>query len=209
MKTIKEEITREKFNQAVKQLEEATKDSQAFFKDLSAKDPQVKYGFAKYLRAVAKAEPAWLYPHFDFFVKLLDQDNKIFRWIAIDIIGLLAKVDKQNKVNKQIPTLFDLLKAGNLISASHTMNALATIVTAKPQYIDQVTKELLKVEDYDFDTDECWDIAQGKVIMAIGSYADRLKDKKAVVNYAKRQTKNNRNATKKKAEQFLNKLLKD
>jgi hypothetical protein len=45
----------------------------------------------------------------------------------------------------------------------------------------------------------------GKVIEAIGSYSSQLKDKKAVIEFAQRQTKNTRNATRKKAERFLKK----
>ncbi|MBI4743995.1 MAG: hypothetical protein HY776_04150 [Actinobacteria bacterium] len=64
-------------------------------KDLLSKDPKVKYGCAKNLLSLAKDNPAELYPKFDYFVELLDSENKILRWIAIDIIGSLSKVDKR------------------------------------------------------------------------------------------------------------------
>jgi hypothetical protein len=87
--------------------------------------------------------------------------------------------------------------------------ALSGIAIAKPQYQKQITKELLRVEHYDYDTDECRNIAIGKVIEAIGSYSGQLKDRKAVIEFARRQTRNTRNATRKKAERFLKKLSKD
>jgi len=66
----------------------------------------------------------------------------------------------------------------------------------------------LKIEHYNYETDECRNIALGKVILAIGSYFDRLKDKKIVIEFVEQQTKNTRNATKKKAEKFLRKYKK-
>ena len=58
--------------------------------DLSSNDPKIKYGCAKNLLVAAKENPAEIYPHLDFFVKLLDSENRILKWTAIDIIGYLA-----------------------------------------------------------------------------------------------------------------------
>jgi hypothetical protein len=176
--------------------------------DLSSDDPKVKYCCAKNLIAIAKEDPARLYPHIDTFVKLLDGQNNVLKWTAIIIIGNLARVDKEKKVDRLIGKLVGFLNAGKLITANNATMALAGIAVAKPQYQKQITRELLKVEHYDYDTDECRNIAIGKVIEAIGSYSDQLKDKKGVIGFARRQTGNTRNATKKKAEQLLKKLKK-
>jgi hypothetical protein len=177
--------------------------------DISSNDPKVKYCCAKNLIAVAKENPARLYPHIDTFVKLLDGENNVLKWTAIIVIGNLARVDKEKKVDGLISRLVGFLNAGKLITANNATVALAGIAVAKPKYQKQITEELLKVEHYDYDTDECRNIAIGKAIEAIGSYSNQLKDKKAVFEFAQRQTKNTRNATKKKAEQFLKKLSKD
>lgn len=175
-------------------------------KDLSSKDPKIKYGCAKNLLAVAKDNPAELYPHFDYFVQLLDNDNSIIKWTAIDIIGHLSKVDKKKKVDNLLDKLFGLLNTGKLITAAHAITALADIAIAKPEYQMKVTNELLKVEHYNYDTVECRNIALGKVVLAISSYFNQLKDKNEVIKFVERQTKNARVATKKKAEQFLKKI---
>jgi hypothetical protein len=177
--------------------------------DLQSDSAKVKYCCAKNLIAIAKENPARLYPHIDTFVKLLDGDNNVLRWTAIIIIGNLARVDKDKKVDRLIGRLVGFLNAGKLITANNATMALASIAIARPQYQKQITKELLKVEHYDYDTDECRNIAMGKVIEAIGSYSSQLQDKKAVIKFARRQTKNTRNATRKKAERFLKKLSED
>jgi hypothetical protein len=172
-------------------------------KDLSSADPKIKYCCAKNLIAIAKENPARLYPNIDTFVKLLDSENNVLKWTAIIIIGNMARVDKEKKVDRLTGRLVDFLNAGKLITANNATMALAAIAVAKPQYQKRITEELLKVEHYDYDTDECRNIAIGKVIESIGSYSNQLKDKKAVIEFARRQTKNTRNATKKKAERFL------
>ena len=176
------------------------------FGDLLSEDPKVKYGCTKNLLAIAKDSPDELYPHIDYFVKLLDNENQILKWTAIDIIGHLSKVDKEKRVDQLMDKLFGLLNAGKLITANHAIAALANVALAKPEYKRKITDGLLKIEHYTYDTDECRDIALGKVIMAINSYFNQLKDKKAVIEFVERQTRNKRNATKKKAEQFLKNL---
>jgi len=173
--------------------------------DLQSNSAQVKYCCAKNLIAIAKENPARIYPHIDTFVKLLDGDNNVLKWTAIIIIGNLARVDKEKKVDRIIGKLVGFLNAGKLITANNATMALAGIAIAKPRYQKQITEELLKVEHYEYDTDECRNIAIGKVIEAIGLYSSQLKDKKAVIAFTQRQTKNTRNATKKKAERFLRK----
>ncbi len=176
-----------------------------YLADLSSRDPKVKYGCSKNLLAITEKNPSEIYPQLDFFIKLLDDENKILKWTAIDIIGHLAKVDKNKSIDKLMERLFSLLSEGNLITANHAITALTDVTLAKPEYQKKITNELLKVEHYSYDTDECRNIATGKVILAISTYFGELEDKKAVIEFAKRQTKNTRNATRKKAEQFLKK----
>jgi hypothetical protein len=175
------------------------------FADLLSKDPKVKYGCARSLLAVAKENPAELYPRLDFFVSLLDGENKILKWTATDIIGHLARVDRAGNVDKLMGRLFSLLSAGNLITANHAITALANIALAKPEHRNRITDELLKVEYYSYDTDECRNIAVGRVVLAVGSYFNQLGRREATIEFVRRQMKNTRNATRKKAEQFLRK----
>ena len=60
---------------------------------LKADKPRVKYGCAKALRLISEQRPDLLYPHFDFFVRLLDHENKILQWDAAFVLSHLARVD--------------------------------------------------------------------------------------------------------------------
>lgn len=98
-----------------------------------------------------------------------------------------------------------MLSADNLITANHAIATLADIALAKPEHQEKITVELLKVEYHNYDTDECRNIAIGTVILAVGPYFNELKAQEATVKFVKRQTKNTRNATRKKAGKFLKK----
>jgi hypothetical protein len=172
-------------------------------KDLSSKNPKVKYACAKRLTVLAELNPGRLYPRLDFFINMLDHENQILKWTAIDIVGHLTESDKIKKIDRILKRLFGFLNAGKLITAGHAAQALAGIAKAKPKYQRKITDELLKVERYKYDTAECRNIVIGIVIEAIARYYPDLKDRRAVAAFVKRQTKNRRNATRKKAERFL------
>jgi hypothetical protein len=179
------------------------------FTDLLAEDPKIKYSCAKNILAFARENPAGVYPDLKFFAKLLDSENKILKWTAIDIMWALAKVDDLKTIDRLIESLFGLLHTGNMITANHAINALADIASAKPEYQEEITKELLKVERYSYDMAECRNICIGKVILAIDRYFGEMEDKEATLEFVKRQTKNTRNATGKKAEKFLTKYMRE
>lgn len=174
--------------------------------NLLSDDPKVKYGSAKKAIAISKKYPVGLYQSFDFFVKLLDRENQIIKWTAIQIIGYLSCVDKKKKVDKLLPRLIDFLSGGKLITANNAILSLSEIATHKPEYQNRIISKLLKVENYNYETVECRNIALGKVILALGKLKSQIKNNKEVLEFIDRQTGNTRNATKKKAYNLLSKL---
>jgi hypothetical protein len=175
------------------------------FEELSSKDPKVKYSASKALLATARSDPSSLYAQADYFVGLLDGDNDILKWTAIDIMGCLARVDTDKRVSALTDRLSSFLSAGKLITANHAISALSEFAVAYPDRRDSIAGELMNVEHCTYDTDECRNIALGKVIEALSPVFNALRDKKAVLEFAERQTHNTRNATAKKAHAFLKK----
>lgn len=176
--------------------------------NLLSDDPKVKYDSAKKVIAISKKYPVGLYQNFDFFRKLLDSENNIIKWTAIQTIGYLSRVDKKKKVDKLLPRLIKFLNGGKMITANNTILGLSEIASHKPEYQDKIIDELLKVENYNYETVECRNIALGKVILALGKFKDQIKNKKEVLNFLERQTGNTRSATKKKVCELLGKLKK-
>ena len=170
---------------------------------ISSATARIKFGSAKILRMISDRAPELLYPSFEFFVSLLDSDNNILKWNAMDIIGNLTKVDSHNEFNRLFKKFFGYLYEGGLITAGHVVDNSAKIALAKPELQDEITKELLKVGKIPLPTEECRSIIVGKTINAFYVYCDEIEDKDEIISFVKRQVNNQRNATRSKAERFL------
>ncbi len=171
--------------------------------DLASTDPKVKYACAKSVLAIAAARPKELYPYLCLFQSMLEGDNRILRWTAIDVVGAMGRVAAVKDVHGLIERLLPMLDTGNMITANHAIAALADIARARPEHRAHITAELIKVESYRYDTDECRNIAVGKALLALGSYQLPEAAMNAAVDFARRQVGNRRPATAKKAAVFL------
>ncbi|MBI5215721.1 MAG: hypothetical protein HY960_08205 [Ignavibacteriae bacterium] len=173
---------------------------------LSSDNPKIKYGAAKRFIAIAKSHPQLLSPHLNFFINLLDSRNNILKWSAIDVIGNMFRFGDESTKKLLLKRMVTFLQEGKLITAAHAIAALHTIAQSNPEYRKSIITHLLNIQSYNYETDECKNIIMGKIIIALKSFADELGNNKTVRKFAEQQTNNPRNATKKKAEQFL-KLL--
>lgn len=175
---------------------------------LNSKDPKIKYGFAKELLKIGTDKPELLYGHFDYWSQLMTSDNNVLKWTAIDIIGYLSAVDTENKTDSKINELVGLLHHGVLITCNHAIFALGLIVKNKPEYKGKIVRELIAVSKDNFDTEECKNIATGKVLDSIKPFIADIKDYNGVIEFIENATKNKRNSTRKKAEQLMRKIKK-
>lgn len=174
--------------------------------NLFSDNATLKYQSSKALIDLSENDPMKVYSEFDKFTRLFENENNILKWTGIIIIGNLAKIDINNKIDKIMPDLFSLLNTGKMITAGNASQALAKIAKAKPNFQEKITQELLKVEKYKYDTHECENIACGHVIEAFEFYLGKPGNK--VISFAKRQTKNPRIATAKKAQEYLKSIIK-
>jgi hypothetical protein len=133
-------------------------------KKLHSDDPKVKYGFSKELLQIVSEAPKVLYPHVQVWTGLLQQDNQILKWTAIDIIGYLSSIDTEDKIDPVISQLIDLLHGGHLITISHAISSLSRIASNKPKHRPKIWSELLNIRANTFKSDTCRDIATGKVL---------------------------------------------
>ena len=171
--------------------------------ELASDKPRIKYRRANLLIALAERDPEKLYPHLTFFVKLLESDNNILKWTAIDIVGHLSTLAPNARAGRLLERLAALLNTGKMITANHAISALSRIAEAKPAFRRRITSALLKVEHYTYDTEECRNIALGKVVQAFASFVKEPGQESGVLDFVKRQTDNSRPATRKKAFRLL------
>lgn len=166
----------------------------------------IKFKSAKILRIISEERPGLLYPKWDFFEKLLDSENNIIKWNAMDVIANLTRVDSRNRFDKIFRKFYGMLYDGSLITAAHVVGNSWKIAKAKPGLGSRITSELLKVEKIPLPTEECRNILKGHAILSFSEYFDQIKEKGKVKSFARRELKNSRNATRSKAEKFLKKF---
>lgn len=175
------------------------------FAGLDNEMASIKYGCDKILRIISEKEPKLLYPKIDYFIEQIDSENSFLKWGAIHIIAYLAFVDSKNKFEKIFDKYFEPIPGPVLITAANTIKLASVVAIAKPKLTAKITTELLKVEKAQYQTSECHNIALGHMIKAFGLFFPQIKNKKPVIKLIKQQLNNPRNATKKKAEDFLKK----
>ena len=175
---------------------------------LDSKSPRIKYAFAKELLAIALRSPEFLYPHFQRWHQLLEGDNQILQWTAINIMGRMARVDHAGKVDSEIPQLLTFLHGGELITTAHAISALREIAKQKPGLKGLILSELMSVADDQFETIECREIAIGKVVEALGSFVQEVKDSPEAMTLVQRACHSTRKATAKKGDKLRNQLEK-
>ena len=170
---------------------------------LDADTARVRFGSAKVLKIVSERRPEVLYPEIGSFFNFLDGDNRILRWNAILVIGNLAAVDSKRKIDKILDRYLDPIPGPELITAANTIRGAGAIALAKPQLADRIVDAILKVEKGRYKTAECRNVAVGHALDALGRLFDLTKRKEHVARFAKRQLRNPRAATRKRAEIFL------
>jgi len=172
---------------------------------LASSTPEIKYTSAKALRAIAEQSPELLYPRFDFFVSLLDDDNRILRWNATRILGDLAPADRKNKMEKLLDRCLAPILGKEFVGAANAIQAAAPIARAKPHLADRIATAILKVSRANYATPVCRDIAIGHAIQSLNQFFPDIRRKKRILAFVGAQLENPRSATRKKAAKFLKK----
>ena len=179
------------------------------FNGISSTNARTRFNSAKILRTISERNPKMLYSNFDFFTELLDSENRILKWIAMDVIGNLTSVDSENKFDRIFRKFYDLLSDESMVTAGHVIDNSGKIAIAKPYLQNKITEELFKVEKIQYKTSECRNILLGKVISSFVQYINQVNNRERMISLVKRQLKNSRKATRAKAEKFLNKIKKE
>jgi hypothetical protein len=175
------------------------------FIGLQASAASIKYGSNKVLIIISEKNPAVLYPKLDFFIAHLESENNFLKWGAIEIIANLCKVDSSHRFENIFTKYFSPIEGHQMITAANTIKAAVKIALNKHNLTEKISHEILKVEEADYETAECNNIVIGQAIKSLDELFPHLKTKEPVFAFVKRQLKNKRPATRKKAEIFISK----
>lgn len=169
---------------------------------ISSDKPQIKYKSGKILMTLSEKNPGVLYSKWDRFVDLLDSENAFMKSIGIRILSNLARVDTKNKFHKIFNKFYGLLNDESMVTAANLVDHSGMIAKAKPKLQNRITSRLLGIDRSDHGP-ECKNILKGKAILSFGQYFEEARNKKKIIEFVKKELKNTRPATKKKAEKFL------
>jgi hypothetical protein len=172
---------------------------------LQADKARIKFGSLKVLRILSEKHPAIIYPCFDQFAKLLDNENQILKWGAIIIMGNLAAVDTGHRIDALLDRYLQPVTGPALITAANTIVGAAKVALAKPYLANKVVDALLQVEKAKYQTPECRNVALGHVLKALDLIFEQIHDRQPMVDFAKRQLRNRRHSVRQRARSFLKK----
>ena len=173
--------------------------------DNAASDKAViKYKSLKVLTLLSEQQSELLYPKWDFFVKLLDNENTFLRVIGATTIAHLTRVDTKNKFEKIFDKYYSLLEDESMINAANIAGRSGIIAKAKPHLQSKITNKLFEI-DKTHHSSECKNIIKGKAILSFNEYIDEFEDKEEIIKFVKKELNNTRSATRKKAEKLLKK----
>lgn len=168
----------------------------------------LRYGFEKVLRLISEERPDLLYPYFDVFVELLDNENSFLKWGALLTIANLTAVDSEKRFDKIFRKYYSLITGPVMVSAANVIGGSAKIALNKPELIERVCEEILKVEGVNYEkkglpSPECQNVAIGHAIDTFDRIYDAINHKGPVIAFVTRQLENSRSSVVKKAKKFI------
>lgn len=174
----------------------------------SSYKPRIKYRSIKLLKLISEKSPQLLYSRFDFFYKLIHEDNNIIKWNSIDIISNLSSVDTLKKFDRISKDYFSFIYDKTMITAAHVVESAPVIFENKPDLRNFILESLSNIEHQKRNS-ECRNILLGKVILSLKLVYSQIEDKKRVLAFVRNQLVNSRRATQTKAEEFIKKFDKN
>lgn len=156
---------------------------------------------------LSEKDPEALYPYFDRLLPYLTHENNILRYGMIVILSNLSVVDKENWFSKIYDEYFGIIKQPLLIPAANVVKASKTIIKAKPELADKIIADILRIENYDYETPECKNIILGHAILTFHQTMGLVNRKfvKSIIKFVWNSQNNSRPGTRNKALKFLKK----
>jgi len=184
----------------------------AVLKGTSSSKAIVRYGCAKVLMDLSEEYPEKLYPRIDDFIVLLDSKYRILTWNAMAIIANLTRVDRDRKFDAIFDKYYGFLNNEYMVTVANVVGNSTKIALAKPHLVQRIAAELLKVENIKLAphlTAECKRVIIEHTIKSFDVFFEKIKAKKQVLSFAKKQVHSTRASLRKEAQTFLEKRDKE
>jgi hypothetical protein len=195
---------------SIESLAKRAKRDKKFLKELLESNKstiaQMKFKSAKVLRYLSEEDPEVLYPYWDHFKRRLSSENTFLRSDAMFVLGNLASVDSKGKFEKIFNLCYKQLDDPSMVPAANLAGMSGKIALAKPDLQTRIINRLIKIDSTNHSS-ECRNIIKGKAIDSFSKFYETASsaNQKKIIAFVKKETKNPRSVTKKKAQRFLKK----
>lgn len=157
------------------------------------------------LRAISDRKPEILYPYFDVFVRLLDNENSFLKWGAILIVANLTRVDSESRFEAIYEKYFSAVRGPVMITAGKIIRNAHKIGFAKPNLRERIIRDILKVADGKYETAECKRVVMSHAIDALEKMIVQSGNQEAILEFVRKQLRSKRIPVRRKAVRFMHK----
>jgi hypothetical protein len=199
-----------KWEAAAKELaKKAIKDKGLFaelLQQILSKEDRTRYTSFKALMFVSEERPELLYPHWNYFVDMLEREDTHSKYVAIYLIASLARIDTDSKFEKIFDRYYNLLNDKSVIPSAHVARNSGKIVKAKPELEAKITDKLLSIDETHHKLSHR-ELIKSEAIAAFDEYFGEARDKKRIIRFVKEQLESKSPKTRKNASEFLKRWL--
>ncbi|MEI7827376.1 MAG: hypothetical protein WCI87_06255 [Euryarchaeota archaeon] len=166
-----------------------------------SKQDEIRSNSYHVLLNISEHNPEKLYPKWDYLADLLKSGNQYHRYIAINLLANLVKVDTEKRFEACFDRYFDnIASKKTMVAAQATLNA-GKIAKAKPNLQTKITTTLLKVDQ--IHQGKQTELMKAYAIEALNDYVDDIADKEKIIDFMKAQLASDSPKTRKAAKVFL------
>ncbi|HMK53880.1 MAG TPA: hypothetical protein VK444_03780, partial [Methanobacteriaceae archaeon] len=143
-----------------------------------SKDNTTRLNSFQVLQKISEDEPKFLYPHWDYFQKMLLGKNNYHCYIAIYLLANLTAVDMENKFEKIFDQYYGILESDKAMTASHVALNSSKIALNKPELQTAVIDRLLNIDQIHHGKQK--EIVKAYAIEALRKIYPHVKDKQKI-----------------------------
>ena len=168
-----------------------------------SKREAIRFNSHETLLIISENYPKVLYLQWDYLVGLLTSDNHFHRYIAINLIANLVKVDSEQKFERDFDRYFDNIAGEKTMVAGQAAMNAGKIAKAKPNLQAKITEMLLKIDQ--IHRGKQTELMKAHAIAAFNDYFDEALVKEKIIGFMKKSLESDSPKTRKVAKEFLEK----
>ena len=168
---------------------------------IMSKKDEVRSASFRILKRISEEQPNALYPKWDYLADLLNSDNHFHRYISINLLANLAKIDVKNKFETIFDKYFSNIEGERTMVAGQAALNSGKIAKAKPKLQPKITNRLLNIEKTH--QGKQIELIKAYVIEAFSEYFEESLDKNKILDFVRAQLESKSPKTRKVAKEFL------